>query len=88
MELEVVSLIDMNTSGCVFVYGPEFVVESTTDTRQLTATVAGASLGKQTNVPLKTMAFLATTVEGHSVIYSFHNSAHIRTLPQTYSSLH
>ena len=74
---EVVSLIDTNASGCVFVCGPEFVVESTTDAEQLTATVAGASLGKRTNVPLKTMAFLATTVEGHSVICLFHNSAHI-----------
>ena len=76
-ESEIVSLIDMKASGCVFVCGPEFVVESTTDARQLTATVAGASLGPQINVPLKTMAFLAKTVEGQSVICLFHNSAHI-----------
>ena len=69
------SIIDIKANGCLLIRGCQNVVHD--DNETTTVLLAGADIPRTTNVPLKTVAVIATSMSGEEVICKFHGVAHI-----------
>ena len=72
---KIFSIIDIKANGCLLIGGCQNVVYEKEE--QTTVTLTGADIPRTTNVPLKTVAVIATSVSGEEVICKFHGVAHI-----------